>query len=132
MKNMIIGIILDILKVAIIAAGVSYFVANRASSSQEPQVMVVRTTDVQKGIKDFNDPDQQRLVQQRSLQLKELVIEAAERGVVVVDADAVLRAPAHSYITLVASPQAAQVSDETDAEVLAKKGPKLPFSIPTK
>lgn len=100
MKNMIVGILLDLIKVSIVAAGVSYFVVNRHLPEIKPQVMVVRTTDVQKGITDLRNPDQQKLLAQRSMQLKQLIVDAAERGIVVVDADSVLRAPDDAFLTL--------------------------------
>ncbi len=100
MKNMIIGILLDLIKVSIVAAGVSYFVVNRYIPEIKPQVMVVRTTDVQKGITDLRSTDQQKLLAERSMRLKQLIVDAADRGIVVVDADAVLRAPDDAFLTL--------------------------------
>lgn len=100
MKNMIIGILLDLIKVSIVAAGVSYFVVKRYIPEIKPQVMVVRTTDVQKGITDLRNPDQQKLLAERSLRLKQLIVDATDRGIVVVDADAVLRAPDDAFLTL--------------------------------
>ncbi len=100
MKNMIIGILLDLIKVSIVAAGVSYFIVNRYLPEIKPQVMVVRTTDVQKGITDLRNPDQQKLLAERSMRLKQLIVDATERGIVVVDADAVLRAPDDAFLTL--------------------------------
>lgn len=102
MKNIIISTFLQVLLVTAISASVSFFVVKKMASGQEesPKILVVRTTDVQKGVANLNDPAQQKVIAERIAKLNAKITQEVENGAIVIDADSVLRAPDRSFIGL--------------------------------
>lgn len=96
----------DILKTTAIALIVSlpsaYFVAKHVidNTPVPAQVMVVDVGQVVTTNEKLDKADRQALADKRTIMLKSIIDEAAEKGIVVIDADAILKAPAEAYIKL--------------------------------
>lgn len=102
MKNLIIKTVLQVLLVTAISASVAFLVTKKMAISQDDiqKVLVVRTTDVQKGVANVNDPSQQKVIAERVAKLNARITQAVENGAIVIDADSVLRAPDSTYIPI--------------------------------
>lgn len=87
---------LSLLKIAVVGGGVAYYVVQHMPI--QPQVMVVRTTDIQKGLTNLSSPESNKILVERTAALKLQIARAVQNGIVVVDADGVLAAPSDAYI----------------------------------
>lgn len=94
---MIKNIVLFIGAVLAISATASYFVADYVvrNTPVAAQIMVV---DVAQVIGDGKDNDS--AFERKTAELKAIIAEAADKGIIVLDADAVIKAPSEAYIRL--------------------------------
>ncbi len=102
MKNMIVSVLLQVLLVTAISGSVAFIVSKKMAPGQNEsqRVLVVRTTDVQKGMANLKDPAQQKVIAERVAKLNAKITEAVQNGAIVIDADSVLRAPDGAFIVL--------------------------------
>jgi len=118
MKNIIISTFLQVLLVTAISAAVSFFVVKKMASDQDEnqKILVVRTTDVQKGVANLNDPAQQKTTAARTPRLNARITHEVESGAIVIDADSVLRAPESSFIGIQDDATESSKKDEKESE----------------